>query len=83
MSATFIKYKVKYLNILFVFRDIQSYYLFVTSWMMKMESILYKEQKSEKLQEDLNSRCNVFVQVSSVLGLSRHKARWNTRHSTA
>uniref|UniRef100_A0A3Q4MTD8 WASH complex subunit 4 n=1 Tax=Neolamprologus brichardi TaxID=32507 RepID=A0A3Q4MTD8_NEOBR len=67
MSATFIKYKVKYLNILFVFRDIQSYYLFVTSWMMKMESILYKEQKSEKLQEDLNSRCNVFVQVSSVL----------------
>ncbi|XP_035765797.1 WASH complex subunit 4, partial [Neolamprologus brichardi] len=48
-------------------KDIQSYYLFVTSWMMKMESILYKEQKSEKLQEDLNSRCNVFVQVSSVL----------------
>lgn len=30
-----------------------------------MESILCKEQKSDKLAEDLNSRCNVFVQVSS------------------
>lgn len=30
---------------------------------MKMESILSKEQKSDKLAEDLNSRCNVFVQV--------------------
>uniref|UniRef100_A0A3Q3L940 WASH complex subunit 4 n=1 Tax=Labrus bergylta TaxID=56723 RepID=A0A3Q3L940_9LABR len=43
-------------------KDVQSYYVFVTSWMMKMESILSKEQKSDKLAEDLNSRCNVFVQ---------------------
>lgn len=28
-----------------------------------MESILSKEHKSDKLAEDLNSRCNVFVQV--------------------
>lgn len=45
------------------FRDVQSFYVFVTSWMMKMESILSKEHKSDKLAEDLNSRCNVFVQV--------------------
>uniref|UniRef100_A0A672YK70 WASH complex subunit 4 n=1 Tax=Sphaeramia orbicularis TaxID=375764 RepID=A0A672YK70_9TELE len=43
-------------------KDVQSYYVFVTSWMMKMESILSKEHKSDKLAEDLNSRCNVFVQ---------------------
>ncbi|KAF3854570.1 hypothetical protein F7725_022625 [Dissostichus mawsoni] len=43
-------------------KDVQSYYVFVTSWMMKMESIISKEHKSDKLAEDLNSRCNVFVQ---------------------
>uniref|UniRef100_A0A3Q2CBB9 WASH complex subunit 4 n=1 Tax=Cyprinodon variegatus TaxID=28743 RepID=A0A3Q2CBB9_CYPVA len=42
--------------------DVQSYYVFVTSWMMKMESILSKEHKSDKMAEDLNSRCNVFLQ---------------------
>lgn len=46
-----------------LFRDVQSYYVFVTSWMMKMESLLSKEHKSGKLAEDLNSRCNVFLQV--------------------
>lgn len=30
-----------------------------------MESILSKENKSDKLAEDLNSRCNVFVQVTA------------------
>uniref|UniRef100_A0A3P8WCL7 WASH complex subunit 4 n=1 Tax=Cynoglossus semilaevis TaxID=244447 RepID=A0A3P8WCL7_CYNSE len=43
-------------------KDMQSYYVFVTSWMMKMESILSKEHNSDKLADDLNSRCNVFVQ---------------------
>ncbi|XP_077568439.1 WASH complex subunit 4 [Stigmatopora nigra] len=43
-------------------KDVQSYYVFVTSWMMKMEAILCKEQKSDKMAEDLNSRCSVFVQ---------------------
>ncbi|KAM6961159.1 WASH complex subunit 4 [Aplochiton taeniatus] len=43
-------------------KDVQSYYVFVTSWMMKMEAILSKEQRSDKLAEDLSSRCNVFVQ---------------------
>ncbi|KAL6107078.1 washc4 [Pungitius sinensis] len=43
-------------------KDVQSYYVFVTSWMMKMESILSTEHKSGKLSEDLSSRCNVFVQ---------------------
>ncbi|KAF7702037.1 WASH complex subunit 4 [Silurus meridionalis] len=43
-------------------KDVQSYYVFVTSWMMKMEAILLKEQKNEKLSEDLSNRCNVFVQ---------------------
>lgn len=46
-----------------LFRDVQSYYVFVTSWMMKMESLLSKEHKSDKLAEDLHSRCNVFLQV--------------------
>lgn len=46
-----------------LFRDVQSYYVFVASWMMKMESILSKEHQNDKLTEDLNSRCNVFVQV--------------------
>ncbi|XP_061108676.1 WASH complex subunit 4 isoform X2 [Conger conger] len=43
-------------------KDVQSYYVFVTSWMMKMESILSKEHRGEKSSEDLSSRCNVFVQ---------------------
>ncbi|KPP68340.1 hypothetical protein Z043_112994, partial [Scleropages formosus] len=43
-------------------KDVQSYYVFVTSWMMKMESIMSKEQKSDKFSEDLSSRCNIFVQ---------------------
>ncbi|TSM52349.1 WASH complex subunit 4 [Bagarius yarrelli] len=43
-------------------KDVQSYYVFVTSWMMKMEAILSKDQKTEKLSEDLSNRCNVFVQ---------------------
>lgn len=44
-------------------RDVQSYYVFVSSWMMKMESILSKEQRMDKFAEDLTSRCNVFIQV--------------------
>lgn len=48
-------------------RDVQSYYVFVTSWMMKMEAILSKDQKTEKLSEDLSNRCNVFVQVKTIL----------------
>lgn len=44
-------------------RDVQSYFVFVTSWMMKMEAISSKEQRNDKLSEDLSSRCNVFVQV--------------------
>lgn len=59
MSFAFLNLRVW----LFLLRDVQSYYVFVTSWMMKMESILSKEHKSDKLAEDLNSRCNVFVQV--------------------
>ncbi|KAJ8262124.1 hypothetical protein GJAV_G00162500 [Gymnothorax javanicus] len=43
-------------------KEVQSYYVFVTSWMMKMESILSKEHRSEKPTEDLSSRCSVFVQ---------------------
>uniref|UniRef100_A0A8C8LNW8 WASH complex subunit 4 n=1 Tax=Oncorhynchus tshawytscha TaxID=74940 RepID=A0A8C8LNW8_ONCTS len=43
-------------------KDVQSYYVFVTSWMMKMEAISSKEQRNDKLSEDLSSRCNVFVQ---------------------
>ncbi|KAI7811908.1 WASH complex subunit 4 [Triplophysa rosa] len=43
-------------------KDMQSYYIFVTSWMMKMESILSKEPKPDKLSEDLSNRCNTFVQ---------------------
>ncbi|KAG9280938.1 WASH complex subunit 4 [Astyanax mexicanus] len=43
-------------------KDVQSYYVFVTSWMMKMEAILSKEQRPDKLAEDLSNRCNVFVQ---------------------
>ncbi|KAL6474366.1 hypothetical protein MHYP_G00179270 [Metynnis hypsauchen] len=43
-------------------KDVQSYYVFVSSWMMKMEAILSKEQRTDKLSEDLSNRCNVFVQ---------------------
>uniref|UniRef100_A0A4W4GUC8 WASH complex subunit 4 n=1 Tax=Electrophorus electricus TaxID=8005 RepID=A0A4W4GUC8_ELEEL len=43
-------------------KDVQSYYVFVTSWMMKMEAILSKEQRTDKLSDDLSNRCNVFVQ---------------------
>lgn len=31
--------------------------------MMKMESILSKEQRMDKFAEDLTNRCNVFIQV--------------------
>lgn len=48
-------------------RDVQSYYVFVTSWMMKMEAILSKDQKTDKLSEDLSNRCNVFVQVNKII----------------
>jgi hypothetical protein len=44
-------------------RDVQSYYVFVSSWMMKMESILSKEQRMDKFAEDLTNRCSVFIQV--------------------
>ncbi|CAB1331538.1 unnamed protein product [Coregonus sp. 'balchen'] len=43
-------------------KDVQSYYVFVTSWMMKMEAISSKEQRNDKLSEELSSRCNIFVQ---------------------
>lgn len=43
-------------------REVQSYYVFVVSWMMKMESILAKEQRGEQLVDDLNTRCNIFIQ---------------------
>lgn len=48
-------------------RDMQSYYVFVSSWMTKMESILSKEQRTAKFSEDLSNRCNVFIQVCSLL----------------
>lgn len=44
-------------------RDVQSYYVFVSAWMMKMESILSKEQRMDKFAEDLTNRCSVFIQV--------------------
>jgi hypothetical protein len=44
-------------------RDVQSYYVFVSSWMMKMESMLSKEQRMDTFAEDLTNRCNVFIQV--------------------
>ncbi|XP_062989484.1 WASH complex subunit 4 isoform X2 [Elgaria multicarinata webbii] len=43
-------------------KEMQSYYVFVSSWMMKMESILSKEQRMDKFAEDLTNRCNVFIQ---------------------
>ncbi|EMP29886.1 WASH complex subunit 7 [Chelonia mydas] len=42
--------------------EMQSYYVFVSSWMTKMESILSKEQRMDKFAEDLSNRCNVFIQ---------------------
>ncbi|KAH0616974.1 hypothetical protein JD844_028502, partial [Phrynosoma platyrhinos] len=43
-------------------KEMQSYYVFVSSWMMKMESILSKEQRMDKFAEDPTNRCNVFIQ---------------------
>ncbi|XP_048356544.1 LOW QUALITY PROTEIN: WASH complex subunit 4 [Sphaerodactylus townsendi] len=43
-------------------KEMQSYYVFVSSWMMKMESILSKEQRMDKFAEDLTNRCNIFIQ---------------------
>uniref|UniRef100_A0A8C0IY58 WASH complex subunit 4 n=1 Tax=Chelonoidis abingdonii TaxID=106734 RepID=A0A8C0IY58_CHEAB len=43
-------------------KEMQSYYVFVSSWMTKMESILSKEQRMDKFSEDLSNRCNVFIQ---------------------
>ncbi|MGH0115685.1 UNVERIFIED_CONTAM: hypothetical protein FKN15_038008 [Acipenser sinensis] len=43
-------------------KDVQSYYVFVTSWMMKMESILAKEKRADKFAEDLSNRCTIFIQ---------------------
>uniref|UniRef100_A0A8C3RLI1 WASH complex subunit 4 n=1 Tax=Chelydra serpentina TaxID=8475 RepID=A0A8C3RLI1_CHESE len=43
-------------------KEMQSYYVFVSSWMTKMESILSKEQRMDKFAEDLSNRCNVFIQ---------------------
>ncbi|XP_039617760.1 WASH complex subunit 4 [Polypterus senegalus] len=43
-------------------KDVQSYYVFVTSWLMKMESILSAEQKSEKFADHLSNRCSIFIQ---------------------
>ncbi|XP_074863991.1 WASH complex subunit 4 isoform X4 [Carettochelys insculpta] len=43
-------------------KEMQSYYVFVSSWMTKMESILFKEQRMDKFAEDLTNRCNVFIQ---------------------
>ncbi|XP_067860697.1 WASH complex subunit 4 [Heptranchias perlo] len=54
---TFLQQKAQTLT-----KDVQSYYLFVSSWMMKMESVLSKEQSMEKFAEDLSSRCNIFIQ---------------------
>uniref|UniRef100_A0AAR2L3F5 WASH complex subunit 4 n=1 Tax=Pygocentrus nattereri TaxID=42514 RepID=A0AAR2L3F5_PYGNA len=54
---TFLQQKAQTLT-----KDVQSYYVFVSSWMMKMEAILSKEQRTDKLSEDLSNRCNVFVQ---------------------
>ncbi|XP_074863985.1 WASH complex subunit 4 isoform X3 [Carettochelys insculpta] len=44
-------------------KEMQSYYVFVSSWMTKMESILFKEQRMDKFAEDLTNRCNVFIQA--------------------
>ncbi|XP_065380809.1 WASH complex subunit 4 isoform X3 [Macaca fascicularis] len=55
---TFLQQKAQSLT-----KDVQSYYVFVSSWMMKMESILSKEQRMDKFAEDLTNRCNVFIQA--------------------
>ncbi|XP_069766077.1 WASH complex subunit 4 isoform X3 [Narcine bancroftii] len=54
---TFLQQKAQTLS-----KDIQSYYLFVSSWMMKMESILSRVQNLENFAEDLSSRCTAFIQ---------------------
>nr|XP_021496600.1 WASH complex subunit 4 isoform X2 [Meriones unguiculatus] len=54
---TFLQQKAQSLT-----KDVQSYYVFVSSWMMKMESLLSKEQRMDKFAEDLTNRCNVFIQ---------------------
>lgn len=54
-------------------RDVQSYYVFVSSWMMKMESILSKEQRMDKFAEDLTNRCNVFIQVVASYNISGNR----------
>lgn len=54
---TFLQQKAQSLT-----KDVQSYYVFVSSWMMKMESILSKEQRMDKFAEDLTNRCNIFIQ---------------------
>lgn len=41
--------------------------------MMKMESILSKEQQMDKFAEDLTNRCNVFIQVCARF---QSKATW-------
>uniref|UniRef100_H2ZRK5 WASH complex subunit 4 n=1 Tax=Latimeria chalumnae TaxID=7897 RepID=H2ZRK5_LATCH len=52
-------------------QDVQGYYLFVNSWMMKMESVLSKEQRADKFAEDLTNRCNIFIQgILYAYGLS-------------
>ncbi|KAG8138232.1 hypothetical protein E2320_004147 [Naja naja] len=43
-------------------KEMQTYYVFVSSWMMKMESLLSREQRMDKFAEDLSNRCNVFIQ---------------------
>ncbi|XP_016078665.1 PREDICTED: WASH complex subunit 7 isoform X3 [Miniopterus natalensis] len=55
---TFLQQKAQSLT-----KDVQSYYVFVSSWMMKMESLLSKEQRVDKFAEDLTNRCNVFIQA--------------------
>ncbi|XP_043569200.1 WASH complex subunit 4 isoform X3 [Chiloscyllium plagiosum] len=54
---TFLQQKAQTLS-----KDVQSYYLFVSSWMMKMECILSKVQSVEKFAEHLSNRCNIFIQ---------------------
>ncbi|XP_076775882.1 WASH complex subunit 4 isoform X1 [Arvicanthis niloticus] len=54
---TFLQQKAQSLT-----KDVQSYYVFVSSWMMKMESLLSKEQRMDMFAEDLTNRCNVFIQ---------------------
>uniref|UniRef100_A0A8C3RNI0 WASH complex subunit 4 n=1 Tax=Chelydra serpentina TaxID=8475 RepID=A0A8C3RNI0_CHESE len=51
-------------------KEMQSYYVFVSSWMTKMESILSKEQRMDKFAEDLSNRCNVFIQVGFLYAYS-------------